>query len=58
MRICSFDIENMYKNIPKREIINIIKNILQNNTEIQLNIRNEIIYIYIKNNSGTELFLI
>jgi hypothetical protein len=28
MRICSFDIENMYTNIPKREIINIINNIL------------------------------
>jgi hypothetical protein len=46
-RICSFDIENMYRNIPKIDIINVINNILENNTEIHLNIRNEIIYIYI-----------
>jgi hypothetical protein len=32
-------------------IINIINNILENNTEIQLNIRNEIIYI--ENIEGT-----
>jgi hypothetical protein len=52
-RICSFDVENMYTNIPKREIINIINSILGNN-------RNPIEYleqnnIYIKNNIGTEL---
>jgi hypothetical protein len=29
MRICSFDIENMYTNIPKVEVLNIIKNILK-----------------------------
>jgi hypothetical protein len=44
-RICSFHIENMYTNIPRKDIINIINNVLQNNTEIQLNIRNDIIYI-------------
>jgi hypothetical protein len=44
-RICSFDIENMYTNIPRNVIINIINNILDNNVEIQFNIRNEIIYI-------------
>jgi hypothetical protein len=45
MRICSFDIENIYTNIPKREIINVINNVLENNTEILLSIRNEIIHI-------------
>jgi hypothetical protein len=44
-RICSFDIENMYTNIPKREIINISNNILENNTLLHLNIWNKIIYI-------------
>jgi hypothetical protein len=38
MRTCSFDIENMYTNIPKRDIINIINNILENKKEIHLNI--------------------
>jgi hypothetical protein len=44
-RICSFDIENIYTNIPRKDVINIINNILENNTEIQFNVRNEIIYI-------------
>jgi hypothetical protein len=44
-RICSFDIKNMYTNIPKEDIINIINNILNNNIEIQSNIQNEIIHI-------------
>jgi hypothetical protein len=35
----------MYTNIPRKDIINIINDILENNTEIQLNIQNEIIYI-------------
>jgi hypothetical protein len=35
----------MYTNIPKKHIINIINNILENNTEIQSKIRREIIYI-------------
>jgi hypothetical protein len=52
-RICSFDIENMHTSIPKRGIINIINNIFENNIQIRLNIRNEIIYI--KTNIGTEL---
>jgi hypothetical protein len=30
-RLCSFDITNMYKNIPKIEVIIIIKKILENN---------------------------
>jgi hypothetical protein len=29
MRIFSFDIENMYANIPKRDILNIINNVLE-----------------------------
>jgi hypothetical protein len=33
-RICVLDIENMYTNIPRKDIINIINNILENNTEI------------------------
>jgi hypothetical protein len=41
-RIYSFDIENMYTKIPRKDIINIINNILDNNTEIQANIRKEI----------------
>jgi hypothetical protein len=45
MRICSFYIENMYTNITKREIINIINNVLENNIEIQLSIQNKIIHI-------------
>jgi hypothetical protein len=32
MRICSFDIENMYTNIPKTEVVNIIKNVIENNS--------------------------
>jgi hypothetical protein len=34
MRICSFDIEYMYNNIPKRDTINIINNIVGSNPEI------------------------
>jgi hypothetical protein len=44
-RICSFDIKNIYVNIPRKVIINIINNILVNNTEIQVSIRKEITYI-------------
>jgi hypothetical protein len=44
-RICSFDIENMYAHIPRKDIINIISNILDNNAEIQSNIRKEITHI-------------
>jgi hypothetical protein len=29
MRICSFDIENMYTNIPKVDIVNITNDILE-----------------------------
>jgi hypothetical protein len=48
-----FDIENMYTNITKRGIINIINIVLENN-------RNSIEYsersnTYTKNNIGTEL---
>jgi hypothetical protein len=44
-RICSFDIEKTYTNIPKKDIINISSSILDNNAEIQSNICKEIIYI-------------
>jgi hypothetical protein len=35
MRLCSFDIENMYTNTPKTGIINIINNILQTTMELR-----------------------
>jgi hypothetical protein len=44
-RICSFDIENMYTNIPRKEVINITNNILENNVEIEASTREEIIFI-------------
>jgi hypothetical protein len=50
-----FDIENMYTNIPRKDIINIINTILDNNTEMQFNIQNEIIHMYINNSDGAEL---
>jgi hypothetical protein len=34
-RLCSFDITNMYTNMPKIGVINIIKKILENNNEIE-----------------------
>jgi hypothetical protein len=43
MRICSFDIENMYSNTPKRDTIHIINNILESNPEMNSNIREEIL---------------
>jgi hypothetical protein len=45
MRICSFDIENMYTNTPKRDAINIINNILESNPEINMNTWKEILHI-------------
>jgi hypothetical protein len=44
-RICSFDIENLYTNIPRKEIINITNNVLENNIEIEANTWKEIIHI-------------
>jgi hypothetical protein len=41
----SFDITNMYTNIPKIGVINIIKKILENNNEIEKNIQKETIHI-------------
>jgi hexokinase len=35
----------MYTNIPRKEVINIINNILENNIEIETNTREEIIFI-------------
>jgi uncharacterized membrane protein len=45
MRICSFDIGNMYTNMRERDTINIINNILERNPEINMNFRKEIIHI-------------
>jgi hypothetical protein len=44
-RICSFEIENMYTNVPKRNIMNIINNILEKNSEVHMNIQKEIMHI-------------
>jgi hypothetical protein len=35
MRICPFDIENTYTNIPKVEVLNIIENIMESDPEIK-----------------------
>lgn len=43
--MCSFDIDNMYTNIPRQHTKNIISNILENNNEIQSKIQREIIGI-------------
>ena len=44
-RLCSFDIENMYTNIPKKDIMNITKNILQRNHNTNINTQKEIMCI-------------
>jgi hypothetical protein len=43
----------MYTNTSKRDTINIINDILENNPEINMNIRKEIIHM--SNSDGTEL---
>jgi hypothetical protein len=43
--ICSFDIANMYINIPKIYAINIICNMLGSNQEINMNIQKETLHI-------------
>jgi hypothetical protein len=45
MRLCSFDVENMYTNIRKIGIINTINTIIENNHEIYRNDQKEIIHI-------------
>jgi hypothetical protein len=45
MRLYSFDIENMYRNIPKIGIINVINTILQNNQGIEMNTQKESTHI-------------
>jgi hypothetical protein len=42
-RLCSFDIENMYINIPNLEAINIIESIMKNDLEIVETNKTEII---------------
>jgi hypothetical protein len=44
-RICSFDIENMYTNIPRKEIENITNSVLENNIEINASTQKKIIHI-------------
>jgi hypothetical protein len=54
MRLCSFDIENMYTNIPKIDIINIINTIIKTTKKlIKYPKRNN---THIKNSTGTKLF--
>jgi hypothetical protein len=43
--ICSFDIKNMYTNIPRKDIINITNNVLENNIQIEVSTQKEIIHI-------------
>jgi hypothetical protein len=43
IKLCSFDISNMYTNIPLTETINIIQNILNNDQQTPLNIKQELI---------------
>jgi hypothetical protein len=45
MRICSFNIENMYTNIPNVEVLNIIKNIMESDPETKKAEQEEIINI-------------
>jgi hypothetical protein len=54
IRMCSFDIENTYTNIPRNDIINIINNMLENNTDPIQNMGGN--NIYTQNNNRTELF--
>jgi hypothetical protein len=44
-RMCSFDITNMYTNIPRAESTDIIANILKRNSNTSHNNQNEIIHI-------------
>jgi hypothetical protein len=44
-RLCSFDIANIYTNIPKTDTSNIINNILRNNHETNDNTREEIMHM-------------
>jgi ribosomal protein S20 len=53
MRLCSFDIQNIYTNIPKIGIINIINTIIENNQEIDRIVQKEIIHI--KNSARTKI---
>jgi hypothetical protein len=55
MGLCSFDIENMYINIPKIGIINIINTVLENKLEIDMNIQKKN-NTHTQNSDGTKLF--
>jgi hypothetical protein len=46
MRICLFDIDNMYTNIPKVEVLNIIKSIMESDPETKKAELEEIIKIF------------
>lgn len=43
-RIFPLDIENMYTNVPKRDIMTVINNILQDNSEVHMNIHKKIMH--------------
>jgi hypothetical protein len=44
-KLCSFDIENMYTNIPTYELKNIIENIIYNNHYTSKEQKEELLYI-------------
>jgi hypothetical protein len=44
-RICPFDVENTYTNIPKIDTRNIFINILKISSGINKNVQNEIVHI-------------
>jgi hypothetical protein len=58
MKLCLFDIENMYTNLPTMELKNIIKNILNNDHYTNKEEKEELLYIYIGYDSRTELFTV
>jgi hypothetical protein len=45
LRLCSFDVENIYTNIPKDDIINIISNTINNDQDISKDNQYQIIQI-------------
>jgi hypothetical protein len=55
VRMCSFEIGNMYTNIPKSDVINIVNNILKTNPEIVKTNQKEIIHI-LKTVTGQNYF--
>jgi hypothetical protein len=55
MRLCSFDIENMYTNIPEVDIMNIVNSIIEKNHKIDRNAQ-KINNAHVGNSARTKLF--